>query len=151
MDPGAARGRRGPDTGATRRVGTIAGVRLDVWLDVSCLFKTRSEGKRACEGGKVDVNGQAAKPNRELKEGDRLDITRPFGRRQQVVVRGFAEKHIPKADARLLYEDVTPKPSPAEIELLRIAKMAAPFTRRASLGAPDKRERRQLRRLKGRD
>ena len=126
-------------------------MRLDVWLDVSCLFKTRSEAKRACEGGKVDVNGQAAKPNRELKQGDRLDITRRFGRRQQVVVQGFAEKHIPRADARLLYEDVTPKPSPEELELLKMARMAAPFTRRASLGAPDKRERRQLRRLKGRD
>jgi ribosome-associated heat shock protein Hsp15 len=126
-------------------------VRLDIWLDVSCLFKTRSEAKRACEGGKVDVNGQAAKPNRELKLGDRLEITRPFGRRQQVVVRGFEEKHIPRAEARLLYEDVTPKPTPEELELLRMARMAAPFTRRASLGAPDKRERRQLRRLKGRD
>ena len=126
-------------------------MRLDLWLDVSCLFKTRSEAKRACEGGKVDVNGHAAKPNRELKEGDRLDITRPFGRRQRVVVRGFAERHIPRAEARKLYEDVTPKPTPEEIELLRIAKMAAPFTRRASLGAPDKRERRELRRLKGRD
>jgi len=126
-------------------------MRLDVWLDVSCLFKTRSEAKRACEGGNVDVNGQGAKPNRELKEGDRLEITRPFGRRQKVVVRGFAEQHIPRAEARQLYEDLTPKPTPEEIELLRIAKMAAPFTRRASLGAPDKRERRALRRLKGRD
>lgn len=126
-------------------------MRLDVWLDISCLFKTRSEAKRACEGGKVGVNHQAAKPNRELKVGDRLDITRPFGRRQTVIVRGFAEAHVPKAAARQLYEDVTPKPTPEELELLRMAKMAAPFTRRASLGAPDKRERRQLRRLKGRD
>lgn len=118
---------------------------------MSCLFRTRSEAKRACEGGKVDVNGQAAKPNRDVKEGDRLDITRPFGRRQQVVVRGIAEKHIPKAEARQLYEDVTPKPTPEQIELLRMAKMAAPFTRRASLGAPDKRERRALRKLKGRE
>ncbi len=122
-----------------------------MWLDISCLFRTRSEAKRACEGGKVDVNRQAARPNRELKEGDRLDITRPFGRRQTVLVRGFAETHIPKAEARRLYEDVTPKPTPEEIELLRMAKMAAPFTRRSSLGAPDRRERRQLRRLKGRD
>ncbi len=126
-------------------------MRLDVWLDVACLFKTRSEAKRACEGGKVDVNGQAAKPNRDIKEGDRLEITRPLGRRQQVVVRGLNEKHVKKAEARQLYEDVTPKPTAEEIELLRMAKMAAPFTRRASLGAPDKRERRQLRRLKGRD
>jgi len=30
-------------------------MRLDVWLDVACLFKTRSEAKKACAGGKVDV------------------------------------------------------------------------------------------------
>ncbi len=33
-------------------------LRLDVWLDVACLFKTRSDAKRACEGGKVSVNGK---------------------------------------------------------------------------------------------
>ena len=125
-------------------------LRLDVWLDVSCLFKTRSEAKRACEGGKVDINGQAAKPHRELKAGDELEITRPFGRRQKVIVRDFVEKHVPRAEAKLLYEDVTPKPSPEEVELRRMARMAAPFTRPASLGSPDKRERRALRRLKGR-
>ena len=125
-------------------------MRLDVWLDVSCLFKTRSEAKRACEGGKVDINGQSAKPHRELKAGDELEITRPFGRRQKVIVRDFAEKHVPRAEAKLLYEDVTPKPSPEEVELRRMARMAAPFTRPASRGSPDKRERRELRRLKGR-
>jgi len=125
-------------------------MRLDVWLDVTCLFKTRSEAKKACEGGKVDLNGQTAKPHREIKAGDRLEITRPFGRRQLVVVRELAEKHIPKAEAKLLYEDVTPKPSPEEVELRRMARMAAPFTRPASAGSPDKRERRELRRLKGR-
>jgi len=125
-------------------------MRLDVWLDVTCLFKTRSEAKRACEGGKVDVNGQAAKPHRDLTIGDELSITRPFGRKQQVVVRGLAEQHMKKADAKLLYEDVTPKPSAEEIELRRMARLAAPFIRPRSAGAPDRRERRELRRLKGR-
>ena len=125
-------------------------MRLDVWLDVACLFKTRSEAKRACEGGKVDLNGQSARPHREVKEGDALDITRPFGRRQKVIVRGLAEQHVPKAEARQLYEDVTPKPSPEQVELQRMARLAAPFIRRTGAGAPDKRERRQLRRLKGR-
>jgi ribosome-associated heat shock protein Hsp15 len=125
-------------------------VRLDVWLDVACLFKTRSEAQKACKGGKVDVNGQAAKPHREIQLGDRVEITRPFGRRQTVAVLAMTEKHIPKADARLLYDDLTPKPTPEEIELRKLARMAAPFTRPASAGAPDRRERRALRRLKGR-
>jgi ribosome-associated heat shock protein Hsp15 len=126
-------------------------MRLDVWLDVTCLFKTRSEAKKACEGGKVDVNGQSAKPHRDINIGDEIDLTRPFGRRQKVAVRALAEQHMKKADARLLYEDLTPKPSPEEVELRRMARLAAPFVRRASLGAPDKRERRALRRIKGRD
>jgi ribosome-associated heat shock protein Hsp15 len=124
-------------------------MRLDVWLDVTCLFKTRSEAKKACEGGKVDINGQTAKPHREIKIGDELDISRPFGRKQKVAVRGLADQHLKKADAKLLYEDLTPKPSPEEVELRRMARLAAPF-RSPSAGAPDKRERRELRRLKGR-
>jgi ribosome-associated heat shock protein Hsp15 len=125
-------------------------MRLDVWLDVSCLFKTRSEAQKACRGGKVDVNGQASKPHREIKPGDEIEITRRFGRRQKVVIKELVEQHIPKSDARLLYEDLTPKPTAEEVEMRRIARLAAAFTRPASAGAPDRRERRTLRRLKGR-
>ena len=125
-------------------------MRLDVWLDVACLFRTRSEATRACRLGKVDVGGQAAKPHREIKPGDPIDIGRPFGRRQQVIVITLAGKHLPKAEARLLYEDVTPKPSPEEVELLRMGRLMAPFTRPRGAGAPDRRERKALNRLKGR-
>ena len=125
-------------------------MRLDVWLDVACLFKTRSEAQKACRLGKIDVGGQTAKAHRDIKPDDQIAIKRPFGRRQMVVVRSLAEKHLPKADARLLYEDVTPKPSTEEVELRRMARMAAPCTRKASAGAPDKRERRAIRRMKGR-
>ena len=126
-----------------------ADVRLDVWLDVACLFKTRSEAQRACRGGKVEVNGQAAKPNRLVRVNDDLVITRPFGRRQRVVVRALAATHIAKADARRLYDDRTAPPTPEEIEIRRVerayrAAMSPPHS-------PDKRERRMLRRLKGRD
>jgi ribosome-associated heat shock protein Hsp15 len=125
-------------------------VRLDLWLDVSCLFRTRSEAQKACRGGKVDVNGQASKPHREIKPGDEIEITRRFGSRQKIVIKGLAEQHLPKADARRLYDDLTPKPTAEEIEMRRMARLAAPFTRPASAGAPDRRERRTLRRLKGR-
>ena len=125
------------------------GVRLDVWLDVACLFKTRSEAQKACQAGKVDVNGQPAKPNRLLRRGDEIEIGRPFGRKQRLAVRGLADRHIAKADARLLYEDLTPPPTPEEIEARRLERMY-----RAAVTppkAPDKRERRALRRLRGRD
>jgi ribosome-associated heat shock protein Hsp15 len=124
-------------------------VRLDVWLDVACLFRTRSEAQKACKGGKVDVNGRSARPHRAIRIGDEITITRHGARRQQVVVRVLIDRHLPKADARTLYDDVTPPPSPEELELLRMERLARPRPAlRASAGTPDRRERRQLRRLK---
>ena len=122
--------------------------RLDVWLDIACLFKTRSEAQRACRGGKVDVNGQAAKPHREIRPGDVIEITRPLGRRQRVRVLALAARHIPKADARRLYEDISPAPSPEEQALLDLIRLAGPRRPRGPVAAPDRRERRRLRRLK---
>jgi ribosome-associated heat shock protein Hsp15 len=125
-------------------------VRLDVWLDVACLFKTRSEAQRACKGGKVDVNGHAAKPHREVRAGDEIEISRPLGRRQRLVVRGITERHVPRAEARELYADLTPPPTPDEVEARRIERLTRAFMRPRGAGAPDKRERRTLRKLKER-
>ena len=121
--------------------------RLDVWLDIVCLFRTRSEAQKACKIGRVDVNGQPAKPHREIGPGDEIVISRPLGRKQTVVVQGLAEKHIPKADARALYEDRTPKPTEDEIEMRRMARLARAFTI-GPAARPDKRERRAIRRIK---
>ena len=122
-------------------------VRLDVWLDVACLCKTRSEAQRAIRGGKIDINGQAAKTHRLVKPGDVVEITRPLGRRQRIRVLGVADRHIPKAEARALFEDITPPPSPEEQAMLDLMRLAAP-RRRVSAHAPDRRERRRIRRLK---
>jgi len=119
--------------------------RLDLWLDVACLFKTRSEAQRACKGGKVSVNGHGAKPNRDVKAGDVIEITRPLGRRQRVVVVDVSATHVPKAQARLLYRDTTPPPSKEEQALLDMIRLAGPRRRPPQAGAPDKRERRRLR------
>jgi ribosome-associated heat shock protein Hsp15 len=125
------------------------GVRLDVWLDVACLYRTRSEAQKACQNGKVEVNGQPAKPKRRLQVGDELQIKRPFGRQQRVTVRALADSHIRKTDAKQLYEDLTPPPTPQEIELRRVERVyRAAMT---ATGSPDKRQRRALRKMKGRD
>ena len=122
-------------------------IRLDVWLDVACLFKTRSEAKRACEGGKVEVNGDRAKPHRAVREGDQVRISRGFGRHQTVVVRGAIDVHVKKADARTLYEDVTPIPTPEEIETRRMERI---YRASAAAAGADKRKRREIRRAKER-
>lgn len=124
-------------------------VRLDVWLDVACLYKTRSEAQRACKGGRITVNGQSGRQNRLVRPGDDIAISRPFGRTQRLVVKALADKHVARAEARHLYDDVTPAPTPEESQMRRLERLyrAAQSPPRA----PDKRERRQLRRLKGRE
>jgi len=121
-------------------------LRLDVWLDVACIFPTRSQAKAACEGGKVDVGGARAKAHREIRPGDRIGLSGADGTRRELVVRGLAGRSVPKAEARKLYEDVTPPPPPEVLEARRLDRMLAP--RKAS-GRPDRRERRERRRLKG--
>jgi ribosome-associated heat shock protein Hsp15 len=125
------------------------GVRLDIWLDVACLFKTRSEAQQACRSGRIDVNRQPAKPNRRLRVGDLINIARPLGRKQQVKVVALAQKHLARAEARKLYDDLTPAPTPEEIETRKLERIyRAAMT---PLRSPDKRQRRALRKLKGRD
>jgi ribosome-associated heat shock protein Hsp15 len=125
----------------------LEAVRLDVWLDVSCLFKTRSEAQRACKSGQVEVNGQAGKPHRLVCAGDQINISRAFGARQSVVIVGLADRSIPKADARLLYDDRTPRPSSEEIATRRAERVFR--AAHAAAGRPDKRQRRAVRKLRG--
>jgi ribosome-associated heat shock protein Hsp15 len=124
-------------------------IRLDVWLDIACLFKTRSEAQKALKAGKIDVNGQAVKPNRQVKVGDEIEIGRPFGRKQRLRVLAIADRHVSRADARRLYEDLTPPPTAEEIELRRMERIYRAAV--TPLKAPDKRERRALRKLQGKD
>jgi ribosome-associated heat shock protein Hsp15 len=110
-------------------------VRLDKWLWAARFYKTRSLAQAACQGGKVDVNGQAAKPSRPVRIGDRLRITIGEWRRE-LVVHGLDDRRGPAPQARLLYEDLSPPPPP------RAHRPPLPVVRAAGLGRPTKRERR---------
>ena len=129
---------------------TPESTRLDTWLDVACLFRTRSEASKACKSGQVEVNGQDAKPHRLLRPGDEVRIARSGDRRQTVVVRGFAARHVPRAQARQLYEDLTPPPTPEQVEerrIQRLLRQAQP----EPLAAPHRRDQRAVRQLRGKE
>lgn len=123
------------------------GVRLDVFLDVACVFPTRSQAKEACEGGKVDLNGAAAKPHRTVKPGDTLQVTTP-GRRRTLVVTAVTDRHVPKAEARTLYEETTPELTPEQREAQRLERLLAP-RRDPGAGKLSRREREDRGRLRG--
>jgi ribosome-associated heat shock protein Hsp15 len=116
-------------------------VRADKWLWAARMFKSRALAAAACNGGKIEVNDQSAKPARPLRPGDLVRVTLPGGPRIVRII-GLAERRGPAAVARALYADLTP-PSPPR------RSAAPPPYRPAGAGRPTKRERRQLDRLRG--
>ena len=122
-------------------------MRLDVYLDVACIYPTRSQAKEACEGGKVDLNGSAARPHRLVKPGDTLQVTVP-GRRRTLVVKAVTPRHVPKAEARTLYEETTPEWTPEQVEARRLERLLAP-KRDSGGGKLSRREREDRGRLRG--
>jgi ribosome-associated heat shock protein Hsp15 len=121
-------------------------MRLDKWLWTARLFKTRGQAAAAADGGKVKLNGAAAKPARELKPGDRLHI-RTEGEDWDVEVVGFNAQRRPAAEARLLYRETAEsmKQRAEAAELRRLTPLPQADTK----GRPTKRDRRQLNRLHG--
>ncbi len=59
----------------TRTVADNASLRLDIWLDVACIFKTRSQAQTACKNGRVEVNGDNGKAHRAVRPGDGIKIS----------------------------------------------------------------------------
>jgi ribosome-associated heat shock protein Hsp15 len=119
---------------------TLESVRLDKWLWAARVFKTRSIAADACDGGKVDVNEQAAKPARALRPGDVIRVSLPQGRRRILKVTALGERRGSATLARTLFEDLTP-PEPPRLRL------APPPRREPGAGRPTKRERREIERL----
>ncbi len=115
--------------------------RLDKWLWCARLFKSRSLATTAVNGGKVHVNGQRAKPSHTLKIGDLLSLTR--GTEQlEIVVRGFAARRGPAAEAQMLYSETEASRAAREVrtQLRRQRALANP----APAKRPDKKSRRQI-------
>ena len=79
-------------------------MRLDKWLWAARFFKTRTLAVEAIEGGRVSVNGDRAKPAKEVRAGDALSIRRPpfeFA----IVVKELSDKRGPASVAAPLYEE----------------------------------------------
>jgi ribosome-associated heat shock protein Hsp15 len=116
-------------------------VRLDKWLQVARLQKTRTQATRACDLGRVTVNGLPAKPHRLLRIGETVSFAQGDWQRV-VVVKRLHDKPLPKEEAATLFDDQSP-PKPAPDPLARLMRRP-PIVREAGAGRPTKRDRRQL-------
>jgi ribosome-associated heat shock protein Hsp15 len=118
-------------------------VRLDKWLQVARMYKTRTKATTACELGRVKVNGQPAKPHRQLAPGDRVELLQGDWERV-LIVKELRDKPVAKAAAAALYDDQSP-PRPAPDPLARLMRRP-PALRDAGAGRPTKKERRDMER-----
>ncbi len=133
----AARPRAGLGTGARA---AAEGQRLDKWLWAARFFKTRQLATEAIQGGKIEVEGQSAKPGRPIRPGARLVIHKD-SLVWEIQVLALALQRRPAAEAALLYE---------EGEDSRLRRQALVRERRElgtlgnRPGRPTKRDRRQI-------
>ena len=119
-------------------------MRLDKWLWAARLFKTRSLAADEVERGRVLVNGQAAKPARALRPGDRVQLRQARGPTpRELIVEGLALTRGPAPVAQALYEE-TPESLRARQEAADARRLAAEPALAIEQGRPTKRDRRQL-------
>ncbi len=122
-------------------------MRLDKWLWAARFFTTRSLASQACDIGRVESNGQTAKPSREVRVGDRLHIRSPAGEFHVDVVI-LSEIRGPAATAQTLYLET-------EASRQQRQKVAEERKLMAHLdvlpeGRPSKKDRRQINKMRGR-
>jgi ribosome-associated heat shock protein Hsp15 len=120
-------------------------VRLDKWLWAARFFKTRSLATEAVAGGKVEVNGERAKPAKAVKTGDEIRLRlAPY--EHVLIVRQLGERRGPASVAQTLYEE-TQASREARERLAAQLKMAPPTFVYEEKGRPTKKDRRDLSRL----
>ena len=123
-------------------------VRLDKWLQVARMFKTRSQATKACVRGKVRVDGQTVKPHRSVQVGDRIEVEKGDWTRV-LVVRELKDRPVAKAEAAGLYEDLSGPPP--RLDPMERLMRRAPAQRERGAGRPTKKQRREIERFRGGD
>jgi ribosome-associated heat shock protein Hsp15 len=120
---------------------------MDKWLWAARFFKTRSLAARACELGRIESSGQQAKPSREVRAGDLLQVKNDSGA-FQVEVLALSEMRGPAVVAQTLYRE-TDESRELRLKLAEERK-AMPPVEALREGKPSKRDRREIDRFRGR-
>lgn len=119
-------------------------MRIDKWLWAARFFKTRSLASQALDGGKVRLNGDRAKPSKEVKVGDRLLIS-IGGYEWEVVVAALSDRRGPAEVAKALYVEDAASHARRQQQVAERKVQADPG--QAIKGRPTKRDRRQIHRF----
>jgi ribosome-associated heat shock protein Hsp15 len=117
-------------------------VRIDRWLWAARFYKTRSLATAAVHGGKVEVNGERAKPARLIRIGDAVSVRQPPFE-WQLLVRGLAERRGAASVAQGLYEE-TADSRAARQRVQEQLRVVQPLFVYEEKGRPTKKDRRMI-------
>ena len=123
-------------------------MRLDKWLWAARFFKTRSLATEAADRGRIDVNGQPAKPARDLRPGDMIELRLAGGLAYTLVVKGLSIQRGPAPVARALYEETADSVA-QRLKAAEDRRLAPEPALSLDQGRPTKRDRRDLERSHG--
>jgi ribosome-associated heat shock protein Hsp15 len=126
----------------------IKTIRLDKWLKLSRICKTRAIATKACEEGKVKVNDIRAKPARMVIVGDIITIKKA-SKYQKYTILDIVQKNISNKDARNLYREHEVEIAEESKELFELLKEWDSAGKRKFKGRPTKKERRDMDKLRG--
>ena len=115
-------------------------MRIDKWLWAARFFKTRALAARSCELGRIESNGQPAKPAREVRVGDTLRVKNDSGE-FVIEVLGVSEMRGPASVAQALYRE-TEASRKARVLLAEQKKAMPAFD--FPEGKPSKKDRRDM-------
>ena len=121
--------------------------RLDKWLKITKIFKTRDLAAQACEQRHVKVNNKVAKPAKMVKANDQITVKKKNGRYINLTVLGVSGKNVSAKDAKLLYEKKEIQLSDKSRELLELVEKTKITYKPKYKGRPTKKERRKLEKL----
>lgn len=121
-------------------------MRLDKWLWAARFYKTRSLSVAEINRGRVTVNGQSAKPSRNISPGDTI-VIRKHDPATEVLVVALSSVRGPAPVARQLYQE-TPESIMAREQAAEQRRLAPEPAHTIREGRPTKRERRQLERFR---
>jgi ribosome-associated heat shock protein Hsp15 len=118
-------------------------VRLDKWLWAARFFKTRSLAVEAIGKHRVDVNGQPAKPSRDVRVGDLISLREPGLPAREVQVQALSDIRGPAPQAQRLYAD-TAASLQAREQAREQRRQGVEPAQTIEHGRPTKRDRRSL-------
>jgi ribosome-associated heat shock protein Hsp15 len=118
-------------------------MRIDKWLKMARIFKSREEAGRACDLGRVKVNGLEAKPSKVVQAGDEIvvKIERVY---RTLTIKELPTRGLSAKDAKLVYDEKTPDLPPDIVELMKLQAAEDRRLKREAKGRPTKKSRREL-------